>query len=225
MTKFGYSLVALTVGCIMFAGVPIISWGISDLGGFFGNPARLTYLVTAVLLMLAIVTITPDSGRSRGTGEKPVPRQHTAVLLLQILSIAAVAVAPYCDRRGIAVFDGDAVRYAGLVLFIAGYILMAWAVAALGRQFSVEVTIQKDHRLVTTGLYGVLRHPRYTGIILAFSGIALVFASAGGLAVVALIAAVLAWRIRDEEAMMRREFGAEWDAYAAKTRRLIPLVF
>jgi protein-S-isoprenylcysteine O-methyltransferase Ste14 len=95
----------------------------------------------------------------------------------------------------------------------------------LGRQFSVQVTLQKDHRLVTGGPYQVLRHPRYLGIILFNVGIALIFHSWLALLLVAALALVLLWRIHDEEAFMQQAFGTQWEAYARQSWRLVPFIY
>ena len=95
----------------------------------------------------------------------------------------------------------------------------------LGRLFSVQVAIQEGHLLVTDGPYRHVRHPRYLGVLLFLPGIALVFRSWVALALAAPILLVLLWRIADEEALMRTTFGADWDAYARRTWRLVPLVW
>jgi protein-S-isoprenylcysteine O-methyltransferase Ste14 len=99
------------------------------------------------------------------------------------------------------------------------------AEASLGKQFSVEVAIQTGHSLVTDGLYRYLRHPRYLGIIVFMAGIALAFRSWLALALDGAIVLVLIWRIRDEEALMSREFGSVWEAYVERTWRLLPFLF
>jgi protein-S-isoprenylcysteine O-methyltransferase Ste14 len=91
--------------------------------------------------------------------------------------------------------------------------------------YSAEVTIQPDHHLVTTGLYRSIRHPRYLGLILLGLGAALLFRSGIGLALCVPFMAVLSWRIVDEEMVMHRAFGAEWEAYCRRSWRLIPYVY
>ncbi len=102
---------------------------------------------------------------------------------------------------------------------------MNWAEDALGKQFSVQVTIQEGHQLVTGGPFRFLRHPRYLSIITFNVGIALVFRSGLALVLVAALILVLLWRIHDEEALMHEEFGKDWEAYSARSWRLIPYVF
>ena len=62
-----------------------------------------------------------------------------------------------------------------VVLFVAGLILRWWAIITLGRFFTVDVTIEKDHELIQRGPFRVVRHPSYTGVLLAFVGVALSF--------------------------------------------------
>ncbi len=215
----------MTIGTLIFAGLPLLGWGPGDVRGFLENPVRQGYLVVAVLFQIGTVIAVPGIGRKR-PGESTVRRQRLANAVMQILSLALVVGAPFCDRRGIAVMPVEETgRWSGLALFAAGMVLTVWAEAKLGRFFSLEITIQKDHALVTDGLYRYLRHPRYLGIILFSLGISLVFRTwvAAGLA--AACGAVLLWRIGDEESLMRRAFPHAWEAYAARSWRLFPFLY
>ena len=68
--------------------------------------------------------------------------------------------------------ENDAPRYLGLVAFALGGLFAFWAAIHLGRQYSVEVPIQKDHQLITTGPYRYIRHPRYLGAFVLAIGFA-----------------------------------------------------
>jgi protein-S-isoprenylcysteine O-methyltransferase Ste14 len=92
----------------------------------------------------------------------------------------------------------------------------------LGRRFSGLVAIQPGHTLVTNGVYGVIRHPSYMGLLVNLLGWALAFHSAVGVLLTALIVPLLLERIRAEEALLRMQFGGEYDAYCSRTPRLIP---
>lgn len=216
----------LLIGIAIFVGLPLVGWGVMDAQGFLGHPARLGYVVLIALLQVFVMVKMPEVGRNRGEGNKIVHRQRLAVLLLQVLSLAIVITAPYSDRRDIAVLgEFEPVRYLGLGLFALGFITMNWAEASLGKQFSVQVTIQEDHKLVTGSLYRYLRHPRYLSIIIFNVGISLVFHSWLALILVAALTLVLLWRIHDEEAFMHQEFGTDWEAYAKRSWCLIPFVY
>jgi protein-S-isoprenylcysteine O-methyltransferase Ste14 len=226
MSKMLRSATKILVGIVLFAGLPLVGWGIVDIRGFAGHPARLAYVVLVVLLQVGVVIRIPEVGRDSGEGQQLVQRQRAAVLLLQTLSLAIVVAAPAGDRWQVLDLGGSTVlRSLGLVLFAGGFIVMNWAEASLGKQFSVQVTVQKGHQLVTHGLYRHLRHPRYLGIILFNVGIAFVFCSGLALILVAALVGVLLWRVRDEEALMHRAFGAEWERYSRESWRLIPFVY
>ncbi len=220
------SAMKLLLGATLFGGLPLLGWGVNDLSGFVRNPARLAYLLLVLALQLGLIVRFPDIGGTGKEGQVTVPQQRRAVFLLQVLSISIVIVAPYADRWGILAWnEAGLVRYIGLAIFSVGFILVNWAEASLGGQFSVQVTLQEGHHLVTDGPYSRLRHPRYLGIILFNIGIALVFRSVLALVFIAGLVCVLLWRIRDEEAMMSGVFGAEWDRYAGRSWRLIPFVY
>ena len=95
----------------------------------------------------------------------------------------------------------------------------------LGRRFSGLVAIQPGHELVTTGVYGVIRHPSYLGLLINAVGWALAFRSGVGLLLAALLVPPLLARIRAEEALLQSQFGDAYEAYRSRTSRLIPGVY
>jgi protein-S-isoprenylcysteine O-methyltransferase Ste14 len=114
----------------------------------------------------------------------------------------------------------------GTALMLAGTAFRAWAILVLGRFFTVTVTIQPDHRIVEEGPYRRLRHPSYTGLLLAMIGLGLALGnwlSLLALAVLPLVGVLL--RIRAEESALSRALGDDYRAYAARTDRLIPGVW
>ena len=213
------------LGIFLFAGLPLIGWGIFDLLGYFSNPARTAYIAIVVVMQIAIVVAFPEIGRQGSPGKATVQRQKLAIVLLQVLSLAIVLLAPFCDRRRIGALPSlDWLRFLGLAIFVIGFVLMNWAEIALGKYFSIQVTVQEDHRLMTDGPFRYIRNPRYLGIILNNIGISLVFRSWLALILTVALVAVLLWRIHDEEALMQAEFGESWEAYRSHTWRLLPFV-
>ena len=132
---------------------------------------------------------------------------------------------PYTDRIEFWTIDGDAVRWLGVVLFVAGGTLRVWPVFVLGRRFSGLVAIQPAHTLVTGGVYSVIRHPSYLGLFVNSLGWGLAFRSGVGVLLTALTMLPLLARIRAEERLLHSQFGDEYDAYCARTSRLIPGLF
>jgi protein-S-isoprenylcysteine O-methyltransferase len=114
----------------------------------------------------------------------------------------------------------------GLGIAASGVALRTWSIVTLGRFFTYDVTIQPEHRVVTAGPYRWLRHPSYTGGLVGLLGLGVALGSAAAvlaLVVVPLIGVLI--RIRHEERTLRTALGAEYDAYAAHTPRLIPRIW
>jgi protein-S-isoprenylcysteine O-methyltransferase Ste14 len=128
----------------------------------------------------------------------------------------------YADRMEFWTIDGDTTRWLGVVLFAAGRALRLWPVFVLGRRFSGLVAIQPDHTLVTRGIYSVIRNPSYLGMLVNSLGWGLAFRSGVGVLLTALLIPPIIARIRAEEALLRTQFGGEFDTYCARTSRLIP---
>ena len=92
----------------------------------------------------------------------------------------------------------------------------------LGDRFSGLVAIQPGHKLVTNGIYGVIRHPSYLGLFVNSLGWALAFRAGIGVLLTALMIPPMLARIRAEEALLRSQFGSEYEAYSRRTWRLLP---
>lgn len=225
MKKITRKILSFLIGTFLFSGLPLLAWGIGDVSGYFQNGARACYFLLMTVLTVLAVLFVPDEGRGSGEGEKTLKRQKFTVLFLQISSISLVLIGPYSDRHAIGVIEESGIiRILGLCMTFTGYTLMNAAVVTLGRQFSVDVTIQKNHKLITGGIYRFIRHPRYLGIMMFTSGISLVFRSWAAVVLSVCTAMVLIWRIRDEEKMLHQEFAAEWEKYRSHSWRLIPFI-
>jgi protein-S-isoprenylcysteine O-methyltransferase Ste14 len=205
---------------IAFIGLAIWAWG--DVSGFFRHPARTGLIVVTVALVVAS-GFSRVSGLSAGKREDRSNRWIFAPLAL--LTLALAWIPPYDDRHELWTFDGDASRYTGLVCFAVGGILRVASLFALGHRFSGLVAIQPDHELKTDGLYRVVRHPSYLGVLLAALGWALVFRSVLGVLLAALILVPLIARMNAEERLLLSEFGERYAAYRRRTWRLLPFVY
>jgi protein-S-isoprenylcysteine O-methyltransferase Ste14 len=104
-------------------------------------------------------------------------------------------------------------------------VLRIWPVYVLGRRFSGLVAIQPGHELVTVGVYGLIRHPSYLGLLVGTLGWAFVFDSGVGVLLTGLILVPLLARIASEEALLESQFGAQYAGYRARTWRLLPFIF
>jgi protein-S-isoprenylcysteine O-methyltransferase Ste14 len=208
--------------CVFEAALMLLAWG--DARGFVAHGARAGVII--VLLLVPFITSWSKSERAN-RGLRSVPGQWRTLALLELGFFVCYWVVPYCDRHNVLVLpEADALRYTGLALFITGVVLRAWAFVYLGRFFSVFLTIQKGHRLVTDNIYRYVRHPSYTGLLVRTIGWALVFRSLFGLAAWLGLLAFLIRRIRHEERVLVSEFGTQWEEYGRRTPwRIVPGIY
>ena len=119
-----------------------------------------------------------------------------------------------------------AAPYVATALTLAGFGLAIWARLHLGGNWSATVTVKRNHILVRTGPYAVVRHPIYSGISLSALGLALL--NSGDVrSIFAICLVFLGWRrkFQLEEQFMQEEFGDEYLEYKRHVKALIPFVW
>jgi protein-S-isoprenylcysteine O-methyltransferase Ste14 len=195
--------------------------GCGGFAAFFSHLSR-TVLAIASLLM-ACAAFFSEANLSSGKRED---RSNRWIFLpLLVIGFLGAYVPAYTERRGWWLLDGETVRWLGVFLYVAGGALRIWPVFVLGRRFSGLVAIQPGHELVTDGPYRLIRHPSYLGAIILMVGWALAFRSGAGVILAMGIIPPLLARIRSEEALLRTQFGDQYDAYCRRTSRLIPGIY
>lgn len=207
------------VSVLLYLGLAVLGWG--GIGSFFARPAFVVLAI--VLVLLTIASIFTEASLS--SGEREDRGNRWVIPALAILGLLAGYFAPYTDRKEFWTVDGDTLRWIGVALFTLGGALRLWSVFVLGRRFSGLVAIQHDHKLVTTGIYSTIRHPSYLGLLVNSLGWALAFRSIVGLVLTALMLIPLVARMRSEEALLISQFGPEYEAFRARTSRLIPGIY
>jgi protein-S-isoprenylcysteine O-methyltransferase Ste14 len=206
-------------GTLAYLGLAILGWG--GFAPFFSHPA----MVALTVVLFALTTVALFSGGNLSPGEREDRGNRWVLAAFGVLGLLAAYLPAYTDRREFWILDGDAVRWLGVVLFAVGGALRIWPVFVLGRRFSGLVAIQPGHTLVTNGVYGVIRHPSYLGLLIGSLGWALAFRSGVGVLLTACLIPPLLARIRAEEALLRTQFGDAYDAYRRRTSRLIPGIY
>ena len=107
-----------------------------------------------------------------------------------------------------------------------GGCLRWWAIITLGRFFTVDVIIEKDHELVERGPFRVVRHPSYTGVLLAFVGFALTLRNWAALLIILVpIFAAFIRRMNVEEEALSKALDSRYADYMRRTKRLVPFVY
>jgi protein-S-isoprenylcysteine O-methyltransferase Ste14 len=178
----------------------------------------LIYLVSEVLL-----TVTRRSRSATGTKQD---RSTLRVLWIVIALSVTAGVFVAQNWRGGALPNGRALEVAGVVMFAAGLTFRWWAIITLGRFFTVDVTIEKDHELVERGPFRVVRHPSYTGVLLAFVGFALTLRNwLSFLVVLVPIFVAFVRRMNVEESALTKALGDQYRDYIRRTKRLVPGVY
>ena len=190
-------------------------------GRFFSYPPLIA--VSVVTIALGFVGLFSEG--HIGSGLKEDRSNRWVIAALGVLGVLDAYLPAYTDRIDFLTFGGDAIRWLGVLLYAAGGILRLAPVFVLGRRFSGPVAIQPEHRLVSGGLYGIIRHPSYLGLFVLMLGWGLAFRSGVGVVIAVLSLGVLLARIRAEEHLLSETFGGEYDAYRARTWRLIPYVY
>lgn len=116
------------------------------------------------------------------------------------------------------------VFFTGTALVVAGMAFSIWARAYLGRNWSGVVTLKTDHELIRSGPYRFVRHPIYTGLLVAIAGSAMVRGEWRGVVAIAIAIAALWRKLRLEERWLGETFGDEYAKYRAEVSALIPFV-
>jgi len=113
----------------------------------------------------------------------------------------------------------------GIVLMVLGVLIRQWAIAVLGRFFSLTVEVASDHRVVDNGPYRWVRHPSYTGALLTLFGLGLALQSWGAILAIAVIFGIAyGYRMRVEEKALVKQLGNDYLAYMRRTKRLLPFI-
>ncbi|HXZ41939.1 MAG TPA: isoprenylcysteine carboxylmethyltransferase family protein [Terriglobales bacterium] len=114
------------------------------------------------------------------------------------------------------------VQSVGVVLTYLGVALAVWARYSIGQYWSGRVTLKVDHQLIQSGLYGYMRHPIYTGILVAFAGKMLVVGRWRCVAGLLVAIFELSRKAAKEEALLASEFGSNYQQYRQRTGFLLP---
>lgn len=212
--------VALVIGgTAVYFGLAILGWG--GVAAFFSHPA----LVALAAATGAMVVVAYIAGGNVSPGVREDRSNRWVVGAFAVIGLLNGFFPAYTDRIGFWTIDGETIRWLGIALYVVGGALRLWPVFVLGHRFSGLVAIQPEHKLVTEGIYGVIRHPSYLGLLVNSLGWGLAFRSGVGVLLAMVLLPLLVARIRAEEALLRAHFGDEYEAYRGRTSRFIPGVY
>lgn len=221
-------IIGLTFTGVLQIGLILFGWGFNDLSGFFIHPARIISIVVIMIVMWSGLFIYKAGAKFIRKGKKQSSKELiTGVAIPTFLSFFTLFISPYSDSHNFLVINGgEFLRYLGLAVFLIGAIFSVWGPMHLGKQFSMGVTIQEEHKLITDGPFKFMRHPRYLGIMFWILGLGMIFCSIIGLIIALLMIILFVFRIQIEEKMLHKEFGKEWEDYCMMaTKKVIPYVY
>lgn len=118
--------------------------------------------------------------------------------------------------------DAQAIGWTGVFLTAAGVAFAIWARWRLGENWSSSVTLKTDHELIRSGPYRFVRHPIYTGMLLAMAGTALAVGEVRGIFSFLITLAAFYRKARREERFLLQEFGERFKAHAQQTGMFLP---
>ena len=161
-----------------------------------------------------------------------VTERHESVSsrLARLVSIACAGALLWLPRVPISLLNqrflplGPLCFWSGAVLTAVGLVFSVWARRRLGENWSQAVTVKEAHELITGGPYSLVRHPIYTGLLLAFVGSAVARGEWRGLLAVALVFGSLWNKLKLEERWMREQFGESYEAYSRQVAALVPYI-
>jgi protein-S-isoprenylcysteine O-methyltransferase Ste14 len=121
--------------------------------------------------------------------------------------------------------SGNFSGIAGALICLSGLAFAIWARKTLGENWSAKITLKKEHELIQSGPYNIVRHPIYTGFELMTLGPAIVVGELKGFIALGIIFVSHLLKIRKEEELMRRQFPEQYDEYSKRVKRLVPFTF
>jgi protein-S-isoprenylcysteine O-methyltransferase Ste14 len=186
-------------------------------------PSLWTFLFYFWFAMEIVIAVATRTGKSRGKTS-----DRGSQLILWVVIVSAITACEWLRHIFPPNIPDNAhwLRPASVILLVTGLLIRCMAILTLGKAFSANVAIRDAQKINRAGLYGVIRHPSYLGMLIIFFAIGLHSRNWQCLAV-ALVptTAALLYRIHVEEAALREAFGEEYVSYCQDIKRLIPGVF
>ena len=154
--------------------------------------------------------------------ETSLERMRHSLPMLAAYILTFVPVSHYGLLGARVVSASELPGILGALATIAGVALAVWARRHLGTNWSSTVSIRADHELIHTGPYRTIRHPIYTGMLLAFAGTALALGEVRGVIAFAMVLIAFYFKARKEESFLTQEFGERFAERARQTGMFLP---
>jgi protein-S-isoprenylcysteine O-methyltransferase Ste14 len=185
---------------------------------------NLLFVVVFVVWIGSEISLSSIMREKRSPG---ISRDRNTLRVIWIVTVSAVLVAAVVTRIvKLPIMPVSGFCYIGILIMVIGLVIRISAIVSLGRMFTYNVTIRDGHELVTSGIYRIVRHPAYTGMLLTFAGYGLALNNWLGFAIAfAPVFAVMKKRIAIEETVLVDQFGDAYVEYVKRSWRLVPWVY
>ena len=197
----------------------------NDFLKLFPSPACVFWAGVAVLGSLSLLAQWLKDVKFPPKGSPPKRENWLQRLRLAVILVLFIALPDDFGREVFAVREVGVWPYIGkgLLAFMVAIVLVSlWF---LRRQFSPFVKLQKDHKLIQSGPYRLVRHPIYLGYLMALPGVLLISCKFMALPMFVLNLLGILRQVRKEEELLAGHFGEEFEAYRRRTWRLIPYIY
>jgi protein-S-isoprenylcysteine O-methyltransferase Ste14 len=180
--------------------------------------------ITAAIWMLSEISL--NRFLRSGKSDKKGADKYSELFIWLVIG-ASVGIGVYVSYiYSVPIFANAQLAYIGIVLIAIGIIMRFWAIKQLGKFFTVDVTIRKDHQLMQSGFYQYLRHPSYSSSLLSFIGMGLAVNSWLSLAIIFIpVLGSFIHRMNIEEKVLTEQFGKQYTDYMARTKRIVPFIY
>ena len=153
-----------------------------------------------------------------------VKRDRGSRVLITFAIVVSMLIAFYFGYANVGELP-NWIFYVGIFLMFLGVLVRQYAIAILGRFFSLSVQIAEDQKVVDKGPYRLVRHPSYTGVLITSIGLGLAVQSLGALLVLLLFFGIsFGYRMYVEERTLLSALGQDYASYMKKTKRLVPFI-
>jgi protein-S-isoprenylcysteine O-methyltransferase Ste14 len=202
-----------------------IYWRLASLGNSLVETRWIVpgQMIQGAWIAFCVYWLWAARNQKRAEKREPVPAR-----LLHVAYMAGAFVLLYADDPRFAALnrrflpDREWIAMAGALLTVAGVGFAIWARHHIGRNWSGEVTIRREHELIRTGPYAHIRHPIYTGLIGAIAGTAIAIGEYRALLALALILIGFSVKAKREESMLENQFGRSFEEHRQHTGFFLP---
>lgn len=185
------------------------------------NPTIFTSIINLIWVVFFAYWLLSGIGVKRNIRKGGWQRQGSRLLVI-IVTLIIVSSVPGIRKIG---FQNNPIwGVLGIIVCLIGFGIAVWARRHLGRNWGMPMTLKENHELVTSGPYQYVRHPVYSGVLLAMLGSAL----GGGfpwLVTSVVLGIYFVYSAKTEERIMEEQFPDQYPEYKKRTKTLIPFVW